>query len=54
MCVLCYRSLWPNDMFGQANEDDVIVLLNIYCTSLAEKRTGMYTIVLIVNVHCVV
>ncbi|XP_021378295.1 protein furry-like isoform X2 [Mizuhopecten yessoensis] len=40
-----FRSLWPNDMFGQATEDDVIVLLNIFCTSQAEKRTGIFALI---------
>ena len=35
-----FRSIWPGDMFGQSSDDDVITLLNMYCTGLAEKKTG--------------
>ena len=45
--VRSFRSLWPNDMFGQGNEDDILSLLNIYCAYQAEKTSvsGVYVLV---------
>ncbi|XP_059157209.1 protein furry homolog isoform X2 [Physella acuta] len=40
----CFRSLWPNDLFGLTIEDDVLTLLSIYCSSLAEKKTGVFAL----------
>lgn len=34
--------MWQNDIFGMTSEDDVVTLLNIYCSSMAEKKQGMY------------
>jgi hypothetical protein len=34
--------MWQNDIFGMTAEDDMIALLNIYCCSLAEKKSGMF------------
>ena len=39
-CCICYRSIWPGNMFGQSSDDDIITLLNMYCGGLAEKKTG--------------
>lgn len=32
--------MWPGDMFGQTNDDDLVTLLNVFCIELAEKKTG--------------
>ncbi|XP_012945432.1 protein furry homolog isoform X2 [Aplysia californica] len=40
----CFRSLWPSDVFGMTVEDDVLMLLNIYCSSLAEKKSGVFAL----------
>ncbi|KAK6976868.1 protein furry, partial [Biomphalaria glabrata] len=40
----CFRSSWPNDVFGMTTEDDVMTLLNIYCSSLAEKKQGLFAL----------
>ena len=34
------RSIYPNDVFGMTVEDDITALLNIYCSCLAEKKSG--------------
>ncbi|KAK6173600.1 hypothetical protein SNE40_017021 [Patella caerulea] len=39
-----FRSLWPNDVFGMTSEDDVVALLNIYCSSLSDKKTGIFVL----------
>lgn len=33
------RSQWPGDVFGMTSEDDIAVLMNIYCISVT-KKTG--------------
>nr|AOV18883.1 furry [Lymnaea stagnalis] len=40
----CFRSLWPNDIFGMTTDDDVLTLLNIYCSSLADKKQGVFAL----------
>ncbi|XP_048776245.2 protein furry homolog-like isoform X3 [Ostrea edulis] len=39
-----FRCNWPGDIFGQTSDDDIIALLNIYCASQAEKRTGLFVL----------
>lgn len=39
--IFDFRCHWPNDIFGQTSDDDIIAILNIYCASQADKRTGM-------------
>ncbi|KAK3100413.1 hypothetical protein FSP39_019611 [Pinctada imbricata] len=39
-----FRAVWPSDVFGQTSEDDVLAILNIYCASQAEKRTGLFVL----------
>ncbi|XP_077984034.1 protein furry homolog-like [Glandiceps talaboti] len=39
-----FRSVWPHDMFGGSDEDDLNVLLNIYCKNLADNKTGVLVI----------
>ncbi|XP_029647107.1 protein furry isoform X5 [Octopus sinensis] len=34
-----FRSEWPADIFGSTSDDDIQVLLNIYCCSLAENNS---------------
>ncbi|GFR96359.1 furry [Elysia marginata] len=38
----CFRSLWPNDIFGMTVEDDILTLLNVYCCHMAEKKQGIF------------
>ncbi|XP_041356858.1 protein furry-like isoform X3 [Gigantopelta aegis] len=39
-----FRSLWPNDIFGTTSEDDITALLNIHCSGMAEKKTGIFVL----------
>lgn len=39
-----FRCHWPNDIFGQTSDDDIIAILNIYCASQAVKRTGLFVL----------
>ncbi|XP_025086109.1 protein furry homolog isoform X4 [Pomacea canaliculata] len=39
-----FRSMWQNDIFGMTSEDDVVTLLNIYCSSMAEKKQGLFAL----------
>ncbi|XP_061189012.1 protein furry-like [Saccostrea echinata] len=39
-----FRCNWPNDIFGQTSDDDIIAILSIYCASQAEKRTGLFVL----------
>ncbi|XP_078324713.1 protein furry-like isoform X3 [Crassostrea virginica] len=39
-----FRCHWPNDIFGQTSDDDIIAILNIYCASQADKRTGLFVL----------
>ncbi|KAL3879804.1 hypothetical protein ACJMK2_032086 [Sinanodonta woodiana] len=39
-----FRSIWPDDLFGQSSDDDTVTLLNIYCGGLAEKSTGIFVL----------
>ncbi|GFN79511.1 protein furry homolog isoform x3, partial [Plakobranchus ocellatus] len=40
----CFRSLWPNDIFGMTVDDDTLTLLNVYCCHLAEKKQGVFAL----------
>ncbi|KAK3798079.1 hypothetical protein RRG08_034635 [Elysia crispata] len=40
----CFRSLWPNDIFGMTVEDDTLTLLNVYCCHMAEKKQGVFAL----------
>lgn len=39
-----FRSQWPGDVFGMTSEDDIAVLMNIYCISVT-KKTGLFVCV---------
>ncbi|XP_076468272.1 protein furry-like isoform X4 [Babylonia areolata] len=39
-----FRSMWQNDIFGMTAEDDVVTLLNIYSSSMAEKKQGLFAL----------
>ncbi|XP_048243647.1 protein furry-like isoform X3 [Haliotis rufescens] len=39
-----FRSIWPNDVFGMSSEDDILTLLNIFCSCLAEKKAGIFVL----------
>uniref|UniRef100_A0A0B7AGE7 Protein furry C-terminal domain-containing protein n=1 Tax=Arion vulgaris TaxID=1028688 RepID=A0A0B7AGE7_9EUPU len=39
-----FRSQWPNDIFGMSTEDDMLTLLNIYCSNLAEKKQSVFAL----------
>ncbi|GAB1603756.1 protein furry-like isoform X6 [Argonauta hians] len=34
-----FRCEWPGDIFGVSSDDDILVLLNIYCCSFAEHNS---------------
>ncbi|XP_052278154.1 protein furry-like isoform X3 [Dreissena polymorpha] len=37
-----FRSMWPGEMFGLNVDDDLNILLNVYCFGVAEKKSGVY------------
>ncbi|KAL8598756.1 hypothetical protein ACOMHN_033320 [Nucella lapillus] len=39
-----FRSIWQNDIFGMTAEDDVVTLLNIFSSSVAEKKQGVFAL----------
>ncbi|XP_053400043.1 protein furry-like isoform X2 [Mercenaria mercenaria] len=42
--VRSFRTMWPGDMFGQTQDDDVVTLLNVFCIEMAEKKTGVFVL----------
>ncbi|KAL4229824.1 hypothetical protein ACF0H5_010216 [Mactra antiquata] len=39
-----FRTMWPGDMFGQSHDDDIHTLLNVYCVSMTEKKSGVFVL----------
>ncbi|XP_033646304.1 protein furry homolog-like isoform X1 [Asterias rubens] len=39
-----YRSMWSGDMFGSSEEDDLDVLLALFCKHLSEGKTGVLVV----------
>lgn len=42
--VRSFRTMWPGDMFGQTQDDDLVTLLNVFCIEMAEKKTGVFVL----------
>lgn len=43
--VLCYRTLWPSDIFGGAPEDEIQTLLHIYFRHQTLGQTRIFGLV---------
>uniref|UniRef100_A0A4W3K672 FRY microtubule binding protein n=1 Tax=Callorhinchus milii TaxID=7868 RepID=A0A4W3K672_CALMI len=43
--IFCYRTMWPNDIFGSNVEDEVQTLLNIYFRHQTLGQTGTFALV---------
>ncbi|XP_038055333.1 protein furry homolog-like isoform X2 [Patiria miniata] len=39
-----YRSMWSGDLFGSSEEDDLDVLLALFCKHLSEGKTGVLVV----------
>ncbi|CAM1302833.1 Uncharacterised protein r2_g1283 [Pycnogonum litorale] len=39
-----FRDMWPNDIFGTGSEDDLDVIMSLYCKHLCEKKSGVVII----------
>ncbi|KAG1696979.1 Protein furry -like [Nymphon striatum] len=42
--IHAFRETWPNSSFGSGEEEDIDVVLNLYCRHLCEKKSGVMII----------